>query len=59
MPINLSNVNISLRQFQKIAVAATISAKSSIEYVNDFLVRDCPPLCKRDYLHRMFKAPNA
>lgn len=30
----------------------------SIECVNDFLVRNCPSLYKRDYFHKMFKRPN-
>ena len=29
----------------------------SIECVNDFLVRNCPSLYKRDYFHKMFKRP--
>ena len=30
----------------------------SIECVNDFLVRNCPSLYKRDYFHKMFKRPS-
>ena len=36
-----------------------IVAKPDIGYVDDFLVRDCPSLYKRDYLHQMLKKPNA
>lgn len=37
----------------------TIEAKPDIEYVDDFLVSDCPSLYKRDDFHKMFNKPKA
>ena len=35
----------------------TIRAKPNNEYVDDFLVRDCPSIYMRDYFHQMLKKP--
>ena len=36
-----------------------VTVKSNIECVRDFLVRECPSLYKRDYLHMMFVKPES
>ena len=52
MPDIATNVKIKRSDGNKVTV------NSKIECVRDFLVRECPSLYKRDFLHLMFAEPD-